>query len=464
MTKLRFRSLHTKLQIAWLSSVVLAVATVALAARLSTSYEITQIQAQSQEQIQSIAAQVGAETNRRVVVFGAHAELIADSSASPDTSSGPHVLFSVPPGEIGPPPQPDTAQGGPVVTVVAGTPDPTGPLMLTGPPDVPGPPAPESGFSVAAPLNSAESLFQLSVNRALVAGVVVGGLSAIVFALWFSRRILRPIDALTEAATRMAAGRLEQAVPEEGTDELAALGQAFNRMAASVARTEQLRRTMVSDVAHELRTPLTNVRGYLEALQDGVLEPSAEVIDCLCEEAALLGQLVHDLQDLSLAESGHLALKPEPLDPATVMRGVAQAVQGLADQKGLRLELRCDDTLPTVHGDAARLAQVMRNLVANAIAHTPAGGHVCLEARTKGGRLELAVVDTGEGIPPEHLPHIFERFYRVDQSRTRSTGGAGLGLAIAQQLVKNHGGTIDVQSNLGRGTTFRVTLPAWQAV
>jgi signal transduction histidine kinase len=230
-------------------------------------------------------------------------------------------------------------------------------------------------------------------------------------------------------------------------------------MAGSLARTERLRRTMVTDVAHELRTPLTNLRGYLEALQDGVASPGPEVIASLHEEAVHLSRLVDDLQDLALAEAGQLPLERRPVPVADVVAPVARLLAPQASAHGVTLETDLPPDLPPVDADPGRARQIVHNLLGNAVRHTPSGGRVRVTALPAGPEVEVRVTDTGEGIPPEHLPHVFERFYRADRSRARATGGAGIGLAIVKQLVEAHGGRVGVVSLPGLGSTFRFTLP-----
>jgi signal transduction histidine kinase len=218
---------------------------------------------------------------------------------------------------------------------------------------------------------------------------------------------------------------------------------------------------MVTDIAHELRTPLTNLRGYLEALRDGVSAPSPATLASLHEEAVLLAQLVDDLQDLTLAEAGQLALRRAPLRVADALGRARQALRPQAEDRGVRLRVEPPATaLPDVLADERRLGQILRNLIANAIRHTPPGGEVVLSAAASPDGVELVVRDTGQGIAAEHLPHVFERFYRADASRARTTGGAGIGLAVVKQLVEAHQGRVDVHSTPGQGSTFRFTLPA----
>jgi signal transduction histidine kinase len=323
------------------------------------------------------------------------------------------------------------------------------------------------GAVYANPLGPADDpqreAFLASINRALLLAAGVAGLAAVVLTVGLSRRILRPVETLTTAARRMEKGDLSQRVEVQSEDEIGELAQAFNAMADGLARLEELRRNMVSDVAHELRTPLSNIRGYLEAVRDGVVEPRPEVIASLYEEAMLLNRLVDDLQELSLAEAGQLRLERRPVAPADVVNKATEAARAQAAAKGIALQVDLPEGLPLVDVDSQRIGQVLGNLLSNALTHTPSGGKVVITAQARQSDVELRVGDTGEGISPEHLPYIFERFYRADKSRSRATGGTGLGLSIARQLVEAHGGRISVASQAGRGTTFTFTLPVAEA-
>jgi two-component system sensor histidine kinase BaeS len=231
-------------------------------------------------------------------------------------------------------------------------------------------------------------------------------------------------------------------------------------MAENLENTERLRRNMVADVAHELRTPLSNLRGYLEAISDGVVQPDETTIRSLSEEAATLSRLIDDLQELSLADAGELKLITQPEDIARLIREAVTTSQAKATAKGLTFTTDLPEELPEVNIDLHRIRQVLLNLLENAVAHTREGGRITVSARQRDGQVYISVADTGEGIPPEDLPMIFERFYRVDKSRTRATGGSGLGLTIAKRLVEAHGGTIEVRSQPGRGSVFTFNLPA----
>jgi signal transduction histidine kinase len=297
-----------------------------------------------------------------------------------------------------------------------------------------------------------------NVSSGLALALAIGGALALVLIFTLSRAVLRPVRDLTAAAGRMARGDLSVRVATGVRDEIGQLARSFNAMADALARQETLRRDLVGDVAHELRTPLANLRCQIEALEDGLAQPDAATIASLREETLLLARLVEDLQQISLADAGVLRLVLEPLAPAELVESALAASRSAAADAGVALESRVPP-LPPVLADRERIAQVLRNLVTNALQHTPAGGSVTLEARAVDGAVEFAVRDTGQGIPAEHLSLVFERFHRVDPSRARATGGAGLGLAIVRRLVEAHGGTVRVESETGKGSTFTFTLP-----
>ncbi|OGO19244.1 MAG: hypothetical protein A2144_02115 [Chloroflexi bacterium RBG_16_50_9] len=298
-----------------------------------------------------------------------------------------------------------------------------------------------------------------SIGRFFLWGGLLAIAIALVITFLLSRRILAPIKALTTTANRLGQGDFSQRVSIKSQDEVGALGRAFNSMASNLERAEQLRRNMVADIAHELRTPLSSLRGYLEAISDGVKKPDEETIHSLNEDALLLSRLVDDLQELSLAEAGELRLDRQPDDITRLIKQNLAARQAQATEKGLSLSADIPEGLPQVNIDPQRISQVLGNLLDNALAHTSRGA-ITVTARWHDRWLEVSVADTGEGIPKEELPNIFERFYRIDKSRARATGGIGLGLTIARRLVEAHGGKIEVESTLGRGSRFTFTLPA----
>ncbi|GAA1768463.1 sensor histidine kinase [Luedemannella helvata] len=303
-----------------------------------------------------------------------------------------------------------------------------------------------------------EAPFALSGSSiAVAAGAVV--LAAGLTALLLSRRVVRPISALTTAAARLGSGDLAERVPVTGRDEIAGLAKEFNRMAASLADSEERQRRLIADVAHELRTPLANLRGYLEALADGVLRPDPELFASLLDEALLQQRIVDDLQDLALAEAGALAYHRGRVDLAELVEVCRTAHAAVADTARVSLTVSADSPVE-VEADPDRLRQVIGNLVRNAIAATPAGGRVAIDSRVVGQLAIVEVRDTGRGIAPEDLPHVFDRLWRADNARARSGGGSGLGLAIAWRIVTDHGGTIQVASTVGQGTRVTVSLPA----
>jgi len=298
-----------------------------------------------------------------------------------------------------------------------------------------------------------------SINRSLLLGGSLAIAIALILTFVLSRRITSPIGALAKAARRLGRGDLSQRVQLQSEGEVAALAQAFNSMAADLEHAEQLRRNMVADVAHELRTPLSNIQGYLEAIRDRVIKPDTATIRSLNEEAALLSRLVNELQELSLAEAGELKLVYQAEDITNLIKQAVTPWQPKVTAKEISLSLDLPANLPLVNIDWQRVNQVLHNLLENAVAYTHKGGTINVAAITQSDWVEVSVSDTGEGIPAEDLPHIFERFYRVDKSRARATGGSGLGLTIAKRLVEAHGGTITVQSELRKGSHFSFTLP-----
>lgn len=306
---------------------------------------------------------------------------------------------------------------------------------------------------------SPETTFLARVNRAILYGALGATAIALVIGILLARAISRPVKELTEATQRVAGGELGHQVTVRTRDEIGELAVSFNRMSADLAASTQLRRQMTADIAHELRTPLSIILGYTEALSEGKLHGKPAIYDAMYGEARLLNHLIDDLRTLSLADAGELTLNPILLAPQESLERVAAANAELAAQRGIRLEVQTAPDLPLVHADRERLAQVLANLVSNALRYTPDGGVITLSAEAAGNHVLLRVADTGPGIEPEHLPHVFQRFYRADASRP-ANGESGLGLAIAKSLVEAQGGTIQVESTVGQGATFTVALPA----
>ena len=275
------------------------------------------------------------------------------------------------------------------------------------------------------------------------------------------RRYATPLAGVMEAADAVAEGDFSVRLAEEGSGDFRQLARSFNRMTQELDRTEQQRRNLTADVAHELRTPLHIIQGNLEGLLDGVYQPTGVHIEATLDETRLLSRLVEDLQTLSLAEAGQLELVREPVDVAELLADVQTSFSGQAEAAGVTLELVIDRDHRelNVWADYGRLDQVLGNLLANALRHTPVGGTITLSAAARPAGVQLQVADSGQGIPVEDLPYIFDRFWRGDPSRPHG-GSTGLGLAIAQQLVRAHDGRISVASEVGQGTTFTIELSA----
>ncbi|MDN5347912.1 MAG: hypothetical protein PWP65_1476 [Clostridia bacterium] len=304
-----------------------------------------------------------------------------------------------------------------------------------------------------------EEEFIRSVNKAnLTAGGIALAL-AFILGLIITRQLSTPLANLATAARRISSGDLAYRVPVTSSDEIGDLARSFNQMAGNLERNEKLRRNMIADLAHELRTPLAILRGNLESLQEGVIEPSTEVIVSLHDEVLRLSRLVADLQELALVEAGELKLRLAPVSPGDFFKKITQGFRLEAAARGLGFELKMPADLPQVRIDPDRIAQVVHNLLLNALRHTPPGGFIALKVRRLENHLEVSVVDNGPGIPAEDLPHIFDRFYRSKAARHQNGSGAGLGLAIAKGLVEAHGGRIWAESKEGEGSKFTFTIP-----
>ena len=319
-------------------------------------------------------------------------------------------------------------------------------------------PGPESRTPVLA--DPVASRISGVVNRSLLwAGIGAAALGTLL--VWLlSRRTLAPLQNLGAAARRLGRGDLSQRAETIGPTEIRELAHSFNVMAEGLEEAERQRRNLTADVAHELRTPLSNIQGYLEAIRDGLVDPTPETIDTIHGQALHLSRLVEDLRLLAQMEAGALELNRSDVQVDGLLQSCVEAVRPRAEAKGIDLSVNSEPPLATIDVDSTRISQVIGNLLENAITYTPEGGRVTVSVREADSAIEVSVADTGPGIAAEDLPRLFDRFYRADPSRDRSTGGAGLGLTIARRLVEAHGGTIEVESELENGSSFTVRLPS----
>lgn len=383
-----------------------------------------------QAQLQVVLEQAGRLAGRRIILRSPNGEIVGDSHLRIDPRRE----------------RPSSFESGPVPILVAGR--EVGSFLVgdvTAPEDIPDP--------AVASLVSA-------VNQSLLwTGISAVALGVLLVSI-LSRRLLAPVTHLSEVAQHLGEGDLSRRAPAEGAGELRQLSVAFNTMADNLEDAERQRRNLVADVAHELRTPVSNIQGYLEALKDGLLQPDDTTIDTIHGQVIHLGHLVEDLRLLAQAEAGALQLHRIPSRMSDVLRVCVDAVRPRAESKGVSVSLEADGEMPLVAIDSTRIAQVVNNLLENAIIHTPAGGSVSVSAGASGdGMVRVAVADTGQGIPSEDLTRVFDRFFRSDPSRNRATGGVGLGLTIAKQLVEVHGGSIHVENVVPTGARFVFELP-----
>ena len=311
--------------------------------------------------------------------------------------------------------------------------------------------------------NMADDLFnnfRSAFNEAMLRSVIVATASAIVVSIFVSRRVVTPIRQMMQASQHIADGYYHERVQVLSGDELGQLAQTFNQMAASLEQTEAMRRELIGNVAHELRTPLTTIKGYMEGLMDGVLPADAETYQHVYREADRLQRLVRDLQELSRVEAGSFDLNRAQIQLGDVIQQTSIRLSPQFEEKGVDLTVEIEPDLPVVYADEDRVSQVLLNLMGNALQYTPAGGVVSVSAQRHDGTVLVCITDTGIGITAEHLPHLFDRFYRVDKSRSRAGGGSGIGLTISRHLVEAHGGRIWVASDgPGQGSTFSFALP-----
>jgi two-component system sensor histidine kinase BaeS len=302
--------------------------------------------------------------------------------------------------------------------------------------------------------------FRASMFESLGYAATASVLAALLVSFFLSRRIVAPVQTLTAASQSIAAGHYEERVAVKGSDEIAQLALHFNQMAAQLEQVESMRRRLIGDVSHELRTPLTAIKGSMEGLIDGVLPANDETYRQIHTEAERLNRLVNDLQELSRVEAHAYELDLRALDVSSLIHSVTKRLAAQFEAKRIALDLDLPAHLPHVLADEDRTIQVLTNLTGNALQYTPEGGDIKVSAKRSNDEIQIAIHDTGIGIPPEHLTNIFDRFYRVDKSRSRQAGGgSGIGLTVARALVEAHGGRIWAESNgIGQGSTFTFSL------
>ncbi|MGV0106230.1 sensor histidine kinase [Nostoc sp. DSM 114167] len=300
--------------------------------------------------------------------------------------------------------------------------------------------------------------FELAWQRSTLWSVLVGTTAAGGLSYWVSRRIMQRLTEMEQITQKFAAGQMDARLPVSDIPELSGLSSSFNHMAASLEGVEARRREVIGDMTHELRTPLTVVRGYLEELADGEIEASPEIYRRLAKETRRLERLVNDLQELSKAEAGYLPINIQRVNLRPLLESLVEKFSDQLLEDGPVMLLQCPSVLPPVLADIDRTEQVLVNLLGNAVRYTNEGS-ITITVGTEASQLSIAVSDTGIGIAPENLPHVFERFWRADQSRDRHSGGTGIGLTISRRLIELQGGQIQVESELGVGSTFRFFLP-----
>ncbi|HEX9840939.1 MAG TPA: ATP-binding protein, partial [Anaerolineales bacterium] len=305
------------------------------------------------------------------------------------------------------------------------------------------------------------SEYRASFNEALLYAALAASVVAVVVSIALSRRVIAPLRAMMNASQRIAEGRYKERVQVQSADELGQLAARFNQMADKLEQVESMRRRLIGDVSHELRTPLTAIKGSMEGLMDGVLPATHETYQQIHSEANRLNRLVDDLQELSRVEARAYELDIQAVDLPTSVQTIARRLAPQFESKRISLDLKLPADLPRVLTDEDRAIQVLTNLAANAIQNTAEGGKVMISAVRINEEVQISVRDNGIGIPPEHLAHIFDRFYRVDKSRSRRAGGgSGIGLTIAKHLVEAMCGRIWAESDgESRGSVFTFTLP-----
>ena len=299
-----------------------------------------------------------------------------------------------------------------------------------------------------------------ALNEIIAVAAFFAILAAVIISIFTVRRIVTPLQAMIAGSQRIAGGDYHQRVPMASQDELGALAHSFNQMAEALEQTDRRRLELIGNVAHELRTPLSSIRGTMEGLVDGVLPPDSATFAGIQHEVARLQRLVHDLEELSRAEAGQIPLNRRAISAIELIFPAVERLRPQFDDKEVALVVDVPASLPAAWADPGRITQVLLNLLGNALQYTPPGGQVNVRAWQEESALLVALQDSGVGIDPEHLPHIFERFYRVDKSRSRAGGGSGIGLTISRHLVEAHGGRFWAASpGAGQGSTFTFSLP-----
>ncbi|MFH1264324.1 MAG: HAMP domain-containing sensor histidine kinase [Planctomycetota bacterium] len=297
------------------------------------------------------------------------------------------------------------------------------------------------------------------VNEAILWGALAAVIAAVIASYLVSGWITRPLAHMAEVAGQIAAGDFRQRVSHRGGDEIGAFATAFNDMAGQLQKTEELRQELLGTISHEIRTPLANIEGYMQGLMDGVVPAEPETYELVRREAARLGRLVTDVERLSRLEAGAEIIAPRELAVAQAVEAVVAPLKPQFAHSGLALLVDCAEPCPAMWADPDKFAQILGNLLSNSLRHTPPGGIVKVAVQARDARVVFVVEDNGAGIPAADLPHVFERFYRVDKSRSVSGGGSGIGLAVAKALTEQMGGSITAESLPGSCTRFSFLLP-----
>jgi signal transduction histidine kinase len=320
----------------------------------------------------------------------------------------------------------------------------------------------DQGLTIGAANVQLLEVFETAWTRGNLWSFFIGTLAATILSYWVAKRIVQPLNQLETIVYQFANGKLDERMPNLAIPELNRLAMSFNRMVASLEQAEAKRREIIDDLTHELRTPLTIIRGRLEEIADGIIVPNLTIYSQLVKETKRLQRLINDLQELSQAEAGNLTLKLQPVNLRYLLKPLVERFSEQLLDSDRVLILDCPTNLPYVTLDSDRLEQILVNLLSNAIRHTPQGS-ITLKAWCEPDKVWISLTDTGSGMPPEELPHIFKRFWRSKKSRTQKYSGTGIGLAICRRLVELHGGEIFVTSQLGVGSTFKFYFPLNQA-